>query len=279
MAESIASAAILAVEGSRASARQDRLAVEEPLEIRLQYCQGGRVERRSLAITMRTPGHDRELALGFLAGEGIVSDFSQVASCGHTGSEALRSGASNVIKVCLRADVAVDFERLQRHFYASSSCGVCGRASLAALERIGAEPLPDGEFRIPAERLHQLGGRLRARQEVFLETGGLHAAALFDSRGRPICLREDVGRHNAMDKVCGRRLRDGGGACGAFVSGRASFELMQKALLAGIPLLAAVGAPSSLAVDFAVEYNMSLVGFMRGGRFNIYAGRERITLS
>ncbi len=278
MADSIVPTEILAVTEAGVSPQRDQLAVEEPMEIRLQSYREGVMQWQSLAITMRTPGHDRELALGFLAGEGIIGQMNEVLSCDHTGTEVLKGNTSNVINVALQPGLEVDLDRLQRHFYTSSSCGVCGKASLEALEAVGAEAIVGDDFHISHDCLHRLTERLRGDQRLFLETGGLHAAALFDTQGNPLCLREDVGRHNAMDKVCGYRLSHPDTNAGVFVSGRASFELMQKALMARIPMLAAVGAPSSLAVEFAEEYNMTLVGFMRDGRFNIYAGQERIEL-
>jgi FdhD protein len=278
MADSIVSTEIITVTETGASSQRDQLAVEEPLEIRLQSYREGVIQRQSIAITMRTPGHDRELAMGFLAGEGIISNMSEISSCEHTGTEVLKGNTSNVINVGLQPHVEVDLERLKRHFYTSSSCGVCGKASLEALEVIGAEAMIGDDFRISHHSLHKLTEKLRGDQHLFLETGGLHAAALFDHNGTPLCLREDVGRHNAMDKVCGYQLENSGPMAGVFVSGRASFELMQKALMARLPILAAVGAPSSLAVAFAEEYNMTLVGFMRDGRFNIYTGEDRIQL-
>jgi FdhD protein len=278
MADSIIPTEILAVSATGADAQVDQLAVEEPLEIRLQSYRQGVIHRQSIAITMRTPGHDQELAQGFLIGEGIIESMDQVMACEHSGTESLKGNASNVIKLTLQPGVEVDTDRLQRNFYTTSSCGVCGKASLEALETIGAEPFSEDGFVVSASALHALTDKLSVDQHGFRETGGLHAAALFDSDGQPLCLREDVGRHNAMDKVCGHRLQEKIGTAGVFVSGRASFELMQKALMAGLPLLAAVGAPSSLAVEFAVEYNMTLIGFMRDGRFNIYAGRQRVTL-
>ncbi len=276
MVDHIAPTTLLSYSNSALTSIEDQLAVEEPLEIRLQSFANGQTDRRGLAITMRTPGHDQELALGFLMGEGIIHSIDDVARCEHSGSQALRDGSSNVIQVQLHPGVAVDLDRLQRHFYTSSSCGVCGKASLEALEAIGAEPMSSAEFTTKPQQLLALGEALPGMQSVFQETGGLHAAVLFDSQGEVLCLREDVGRHNAMDKVCGYLLQTQLPPCAVLVSGRASFELMQKALMSGIECLVAVGAPSSLAVDFAREYNMTLIGFMRDNRFNIYAGKERI---
>ena len=251
--------------------RTDRVAVEEPLEIRLGFDEGGQRHTRSVSITMRTPGDDEDLALGFLFGESIVrtrDDVAMVKPC--TGD--------NTVRVELEDAVKPDLERLQRHFYTSSSCGVCGKASLDAVRAQGCERL-DGKFRISRNQLVEVPRRLRGAQAVFEQTGGLHAAAAFDTRGELIVVREDVGRHNAVDKVVGALLREGrvpAGDFGLMVSGRASFELVQKALVAGIPLLAAVSAPSSLAVELAQEFNVTLIGFLRGEDFNVYSAKERI---
>ena len=246
------------------------LAVEEPLEIRL----GFRGATRSLAITMRTPGYDFELAAGFLFSESIVRSRADIASLKNAG----KPGA-NVVRVDLAPSVDFDPERLTRHFYVTSSCGVCGKASLDALANQGCEAIPRGPLTIEAATIHGLPDALRREQAVFDQTGGLHAACLFDANGSLVALREDVGRHNALDKLIGSQLlaeRTPLTDSVLLVSGRASFELVQKALVAGIPVLAAVGAPSSLAVDLAREFDMTLAGFVRGGRFNIYSGEWRI---
>jgi FdhD protein len=260
------------VEGARTTERLDELAVEEPLEIRLACDQDRRRVRRGISVTMRTPGHDRELAVGFLFTEGLIESPDQVANVEDW-------GPGNVVRVELNPGVAVDLQRLERHFFAASSCGVCGKASLEAVRvRPRSEPIP-GRPAVAVEVIEGLPGTLRAAQGAFDRTGGLHASALFDPSGRLIDLREDVGRHNALDKLIGAAflagntpIRDGV----LLVSGRASFELVQKAAVAGIPVLAAVGAPSSLAVELAGELGMTLVGFVRPDRFNIYAGPDRI---
>ncbi len=252
---------------------EDPLAVEEPLEIQLGYDRKGWRVHKTISITMRTPGEDEELAAGFLLSEGIIADPAQI--------DTVRSESDNVVRLELRADVPVDLQRLERHFYTTSSCGVCGKTSIAAL-RISHRTPPAsvaGPF-LDAETIHRLPAAQREAQAVFDQTGGLHAAALFDPAGRLLCQREDVGRHNAVDKLIGSQLLGGTPLPLAdrllFVSGRASFELVQKALAAGIPLMAAVGAPSSLAVQLARAYGMTLLGFVRGGRFNIYSGNARI---
>ncbi len=271
---------MLAVVGESAERRADQLAVEEPLEIRLIFGPpSGRCEQ-SISITMRTPGHDAELAAGFLLGEGIIAAGRNIETIRHCGP-ASEAGSFNAVRVELRADVAVDLQRLERHFYTTSSCGVCGKSSLEALE-VKAAPLAAAErFRISAAAIHRLPKKLRESQEVFERTGGLHAAALFDAAGQLTEIREDVGRHNAVDKLVGSQLLAGQipiADRGLLVSGRASFELMQKAIVAGIPLLAAVGAPSSLAVELALRFGATLIGFVRDERFNVYSGEQRIEL-
>ncbi len=258
----------------------DRVAVEEPLEIRLGYTTPEGRATRSISITMRTPGNDRELAAGFLYTEAIIKRSADIASIETCGPPAPDSGNHNVIRVDLAADVAVDLGRLQRHFYTTSSCGVCGKTSLDALRVTGAEPFGTETATFRRSVLTSIPEALRTAQHTFDKTGGLHAAAAFNAAGDLITVMEDVGRHNAVDKVVGSLLLNNGlpaSELGLMVSGRASFELMQKTLVAGMPLLAAVSAPSSLAVQLAQEFNMSLVGFLRGDTFNIYTGEERIT--
>jgi FdhD protein len=250
----------------------DVLTVEEPLEIRLGYEVGGRRVHVPLSITMRTPGHDDELALGFLFTEDILAAREQVASV-----HGCR--ASNVVRVDLRPGVDVDLTRLERHFYTTSSCGVCGKASLEAIRVRARHRLLAGYPAVEAGVIHRLPETLREAQTVFARTGGLHAAALVDAQGRLLDLREDVGRHNALDKLIGSQLLAGRTPLlqdVLLVSGRASFELVQKAAVAGIPILAAVGAPSSLAVSLAQEHGLTILGFVRQDRFNIYSGAERI---
>lgn len=249
------------IEGADESAEQDLLAVEEPLEIR--------VNGNNVAITMRTPGNDEDLAAGFLFTEGILRARSQLVSIG--------AARSNTIDVRVQAEV--DLERLQRHFYMSSSCGVCGKASIDAIELTACPMLERSRPVVARETIHRLPEKLRARQAVFDRTGGLHAAALFDASGEPLELREDVGRHNAVDKLMGSAfLRDAVPLQQhiLLVSGRASFELVQKAAMGGIGMLVAVGAPSSLAVEVALRFGMTLCGFVRDGRFNVYSGAWRV---
>ncbi|MBT8099145.1 MAG: formate dehydrogenase accessory sulfurtransferase FdhD [Gammaproteobacteria bacterium] len=263
----------------QASPRADAVAVEEPLEIRLGYSTPDGRASRSISITMRTPGNDEELAAGFLHSESIIRSAADISSIDVCGPPAPDSGNHNVIRVELGSDVAVDLGRLQRHFYTTSSCGVCGKTSLDALKVVGHEPLRIVSEQFSESMLITLPDKLRSAQRTFEETGGLHAAAAFDRDGNIVVVMEDVGRHNAVDKVIGRLLRDGrlpASDLGIMVSGRASFELMQKTLVAGMPMLVAVSAPSSLAVKLAREFDMTLVGFLRGDTFNIYSGEERL---
>ncbi|MEU3469198.1 formate dehydrogenase accessory sulfurtransferase FdhD [Streptomyces sp. NPDC048387] len=266
---------VVRVRGGRAGVRPDTLVAEEPLEIRLNG--------KPLAITMRTPGDDFALAAGFLASEGVIaraSDLQAVTYC--EGATEDGSNTYNVVNVQLAAGVPVPDITLERNVYTTSSCGLCGKASLDAVRTATRFPgLAADPVRVPARVLSALPDRLRAAQKVFDRTGGLHAAGLFSAEGELLDVREDVGRHNAVDKIVGRALQAGrlplAGAV-LLVSGRASFELAQKAVMAGIPVLAAVSAPSSLAVDLALEAGLTLVGFLRGPDMNIYAGEERILL-
>lgn len=265
-------------DGARGRDR-DTLVVEEPLEIRVSWVEGedGRRRTEPLAVTMRTPGEDFELVAGFLHGEGIVTrpdDILELTYC--------RSGQGeqeyNTVEARLRAGVTFDLDALRRNFYATSSCGVCGKASLDAVGSMGCSTLPPGPT-FEASLLPTLPDRLRLRQDAFDRTGGLHAAGLFAPTGACLGVREDVGRHNAVDKVLGeaflaRKLPASQALL--VVSGRASFELVQKAVMAGVPALVAVGAPSTLAVDLAKRFGQTLVGFARDGGFNVYTGEERV---
>jgi FdhD protein len=263
--------------GASVKSFHDALAVEEPLEIRVEYGANDKRIRKAVSITMRTPGDDRELAAGFLFTEGILNCPAQVESIRHCGPP--DSGTRNTLVVRLADEMNVDLKRLERHFYTSSSCGVCGKTSIEALDT-GAERIPRDNYpKIESNMIHSLPTKLRRSQSVFQQTGGLHASALFNTDGDLVIVREDVGRHNALDKVIGAKFLADEIPLSEkilLVSGRASFELVQKALMAGIPILAAVGAPSSLAVELAAEFGMTLIGFVRDGRFNIYCGAERI---
>jgi FdhD protein len=279
-AQSVFETPISKVTGTTERAALDTLAVEEPLEIRLAYHHDGKPVQQSISITMRTPGDDFELAAGFLFTEGIVRAADDVANVRHCGPPVGELELRNTVRVELQPTVAVDVGRLQRHFYTSSSCGVCGKTSLAALEVTGLCVAAMEGVCVDAELIHRLPSELRRAQQVFNRTGGLHAAALFDTAGQLLALREDVGRHNAVDKLIGSQLLAGRMPLHEqmlLVSGRASFELVQKAVVAGIPIMAAVGAPSSLAVELAQRYGMTLLGFVRDERFNVYCGGQRLT--
>jgi FdhD protein len=268
-------ARVQVVDDSRAVERADRLATEEPLEIRLQSPDGA----VTAAVTMRTPGHDFDLVAGWLYSEGLVSaarDIARMAYCVDRGRG--EDQLYNIVNVDLRAGSKAEAPSLQRHFFTSSACGVCGKAALDELEKRGCKPLGPGPYFAPDE-IYSMPGKLRESQGVFAATGGLHAAALFDSSAELLVLREDVGRHNALDKLVGRALSEGWLPLDdhlVMVSGRASFELVQKCVLAGVSLLCAVSAPSSLAVDLARRFDMTLIGFLRQRRFNIYSAPQRI---
>ena len=263
------------VEDGRVRVRPDALATEEPMEIRLLAGQ----TKQTVAVTMRTPGADFELAAGFLYGEGIVDsadDIQKISYC--VDSDLDTEQRYNIVNVELRGGREFDLRPLERHFYTTSACGVCGKASLEQLELRGCPVMPSGP-EVSAEIINTLPEKLREAQGLFDATGGLHAAALFDNKGELLALREDVGRHNATDKLVGWALLKGRLPLSdhiVMVSGRSSFEILQKCLTAGVPVVCAISAPSSLAVDVAREFGMTLVGFLREGRFNVYAGYERI---
>ncbi len=255
-------------EGQRPRQQTDQLAREEPLEIRIRG--------RSVAVTMRTPGHDEELAAGFLLSEGMIkhrAEVTGIAAC----SQGETTNQGNILNVFLAPSVEVDFEQLTRHVFASSSCGLCGKASIESVHQ--HFPPLESQVNVSAKTIFGLPDRLRSAQKTFAQTGGLHAAAIFDAPGNLIVLREDVGRHNAVDKVLGHGFLNGLFPFSnhvLLVSGRASFEIMQKSLAARIPIVCAVSAPSSLAADFARESGQTLVGFLRGPTMNIYAHPKRI---
>ncbi|MBA2946575.1 formate dehydrogenase accessory sulfurtransferase FdhD [Streptomyces himalayensis] len=271
---------VIRIRDGAVSTRPDTLVAEEPLEIRLNG--------KPLAITMRTPGDDFALAAGFLVSEGVLGSAAELQNIVYcAGATQDGSNTYNVVDVKLAPGVPVPDITLERNVYTTSSCGLCGKASLDAVRttaRWAIDDTGDGDtppVRLEPELLASLPDRLRAAQRVFDRTGGLHAAALFTEDGELLDIREDVGRHNAVDKLVGRALQNGGLPLSRtilLVSGRASFELAQKAVMAGIPVLAAVSAPSSLAVDLAAETGLTLVGFLRGASMNVYAGEHRIAL-
>jgi FdhD protein len=269
-------AQIWVVENSKKRLRQDHLTTEEPLEIRLTS------PRRTVAVTMRTPGADFELAAGFLYGEGVISckqDIQRISYC----VDELVDGEQryNIVNVELRQGLIPDLQPLERHFYTNSACGVCGKASLEALRLRGCPVISSGLMVTP-EIIYSLSDQLRAAQGIFAATGGLHAAAVFDAQGRLLNLREDIGRHNALDKLIGAALLSEELPLNnhlVMVSGRSSFEILQKSTAAGVPIVCSVSAPSSLAVSVAQEFGITLIGFLRGERFNIYTGSQRIRVA
>jgi FdhD protein len=256
---------IVAISEAGSKRKVDRLAVEEPLEVR--------VNTRSISITMRTPGHDPELAAGFLVTEGLIhkrGDIQDIRSYS-------RNEQGNVVDVFLSPGTKVDFARLTRHVFASSSCGLCGKASIDAIHQ-QFKPVRNATH-VRSADLTKIAADLTSLQQTFAQTGGLHAAAIYSATGRLVVVREDVGRHNAVDKVIGHGLLEDLLPFNKhilLVSGRASFEIMQKALAAGIPVVAAISAPSSLAVEFAQASGQTLIGFLRPGRMNVYAHGERV---
>jgi FdhD protein len=265
---------VLRVRDGRAVRRPDTLAAEEPMEIR--------VAGRPLTVTMRTPGHDFDLAAGFLVSEGVVHAQEHVRGVRYcAGATEDGSNTYNIVDVVLAPGVPLPDTSLERNFYTTSSCGLCGKASLDAVRTTAPWSVAEDPVRVSSDVLFSLPERLRAAQRVFDSTGGLHATGLFSAEGELLCLREDVGRHNAVDKVVGHALQKGllplRGTV-LMVSGRASFELVQKAVMAGIPVLAAVSAPSSLAADLAEEAGLTLLGFLRGESVNVYTRGERLVL-
>ena len=280
--EQTVSARVKKIDSSGDSVVDDAIAVEEPLEVRVAYRdEDGTPVSRGVSITMRTPGDDEALAVGFLATEGILGspeDLEEITIGSGEDSSGLGL-APNIARVALREGVEIDLEQLSRHVFTSSSCGVCGKATLEALAARGLVRITGDGLTISSKLLRSLPDKLLERQRTFAATGGLHATALVDADGQVTDLAEDVGRHNAMDKLLGRRFLADDWPLSNYlvlVSGRASFELVQKALVAGVPMLVAVGAPSSLAVELADSFGMTLVGFLSAKRFNLYCHPERI---
>jgi FdhD protein len=266
-------AQVQVVENSVVKSRLDQLAVEEPLEIRLVSPQ------QTVAVTMRTPGADFELTAGFLYSEGVIShreDIYRMSYCVDPNVDG--DQRYNIINVALKQGLFPDLQPLERHFFTTSACGVCGKASIKSLQLRGCPVIPTG-MQVSAQVIYSLSEQLRSSQGIFTATGGLHAAALFDDQGKLLSLREDVGRHNALDKLVGSALLADELPLSnniVMVSGRSSFEILQKCITAGVPIICAISAPSSLAVALAKEFNITLIGFLRGQRFNIYSGFERI---
>lgn len=253
----------------------DKVAVEEPLEIQLEYSTPNGRMLKNIAVTMRTPGNDKELAAGFLFTEGVIKNKESIREIRQP------KGDENTVLVTLKENIQPVLSNVARNFYSTSSCGVCGKASIEAIRIISAYAESKDNISINSFLLYSLQDHLKKQQQVFEETGGIHASALFDLNGNFIMLREDVGRHNALDKIIGAALMHDQlplSNCILFLSGRASFELLQKATMAGIKVIAAVGAPSSLAVEMAKEQGITLIGFLKSNKFNIYSGEQRIIL-
>jgi len=280
IAESIAILPIIKVNSQGRFEQTDMLAAEEPLEIRLEYGESLNRQIQNVSVTMRTPGNDAELATGFLFTEGIIKNSSDIAEASHC-FIACAENKENVIQVSLKPGVVPNLRNSERNFYTTSSCGVCGKGSINAIRTVNEHSAAvDNINSIDAQTLISLPQILENSQEVFADTGGLHASALFTTEGELLIVREDVGRHNALDKLIGAALNNNQLPLNQQVlllSGRASFELVQKAVMAGINIIAAVGAPSTLAVQLAEEFNVTLVGFLRNQRFNIYTAAHRIT--
>lgn len=260
--------------------KPDLVVSEEPLEIRIGHGAADNRQQFSVSVTMRTPGNDEALCLGFLFTEGIINSMDEVISVKYCEDLGRTEGMENLMRAELKPSVEISKEQFKRNFYTTSSCGVCGKASIDSI-KVTCNPLSVESIQVGKELLFGLPDKLRASQDVFKHTGGLHASGLFDLHGELIAHHEDVGRHNALDKLIGSGLIEGTLPFSKSVlvlSGRISFELVQKALRAGIQVIAAVGAPSSLAVNLAEEFSMTLVGFLKGDRFNIYTGKERVIL-
>lgn len=275
----VAPTIIQKVSGESQVEAPDLLAVEEPLEIRLGFGPTSNRQQKPVSVTMRTPGNDEELAMGFLFTEGIIHQPADIVSCRHCVQDAQKEG--NVLRVELHPDAIVDWSRLERNTFASSSCGLCGKATIEAVRALTPGPIAS-EFVLDAVILHSLSERVRETQLAFSYTGGIHAAALFDADGKLLLVREDIGRHNALDKLIGAAFWQNWlpiSQFGIFLSGRIGMELVQKSWMAGVPLLAAVGAPSSLAVQMAQEAQMTLAGFVRNERFNLYSEPARVRLA
>ncbi len=269
---SIQNTTISKVSSSGITTAEDFLAVEEPLEIKISFLRNSLRVEKNISITMRTPGNDKELAIGFLFTEGIIHAFDDVENTIQLNN--------NSVTIVLNEHVFFEETKLDRHFYTSSSCGVCGKSSIEAIYTTGNKQSEDINLCFSSSLLRTLPDKLREHQNVFEQTGGLHASALFNTDGELLFLNEDVGRHNALDKLIGSALMKNSvplNDCLLLLSGRASFELIQKATMAGISIVAAVGAPSSLAVSLAKERNMTLIGFLKKEKFNIYSGEKRIT--
>ena len=257
--------------------KTDNVAVEAPLEIRLGFGPEHEREQKSISVTMRTPGNDEELAMGFLFTEGIIDSASDLLSIKHCG-DVKEEEKNNIIRAELKPTIKIDWSKLDRHFYTTSSCGVCGKSSIDAVKSNCLKPITSS-VQATTSTILQLAEQLNSSQLVFSLTGGIHASALFNEQGNLLMVREDVGRHNALDKIIGASGLSNNLPLSESIlllSGRISFELVQKSAVAGIPIVAAFGAPSSLAIELAEEMNISLIGFLKKDKFNIYSGNEKI---
>ena len=277
---SVSAIKIIKISDGSNESSSDLLAAEEPLEIRIGYGAKENRSQKSIAVTMRTPGHDFELAVGFLLTEGIINTTAAILSVKYCTELNTIENKENIVRVELKEDIEIDTSTLQRNFYATSSCGVCGKASIESIQTI-CEVIPDTlPFCINKEIILSLPEKLRERQNVFEYTGGLHACALFDQKGNLVLAREDIGRHNALDKLIAAGIvKEENKKLNKYIlllSGRASFELIQKSAMAGIKIVCAIGAPSSLAVEMAKTFGITLIGFLRDQRFNIYSNEQRI---
>lgn len=264
---------------SKGELTDDLVVIEQPLEIKIVLKNEWETVEKSIAVTMRTPAHDFELVLGFLFTEGVIEHFSQIKNIRYCTDSGRKEEQENIVKVELQPNMSIDWAKLQRNFYTTSSCGVCGKTAINAVHQHSHYPLPQATPTWQASFIHSLEGKIKSQQSVFAHTGGLHASALFDAEGNLTILREDVGRHNALDKVIGAMLAQNRLPLHThllWVSGRVSFELVQKATMAGIPTIVAVGAPSSLAIELAQSADMTLIGFARNQKFNVYTGMARI---
>ncbi len=280
MASKVFPVKVQRTEKGTVSVHDDLVAVEEPLEIRLGYGKPKSRAQKTISVTMRTPGNDMELALGFLYTEGIITSIEEIDSIKHCADVGKEMEKENVVRAELKPGISLDFEKLDRHFYTNSSCGVCGKTSIESIYALNCSARNDKTPQVSASLIAKLADSLDSKQLIFKHTGGLHAVELYDLKSESILVREDIGRHNAFDKVVGAALQDALLPLDDYLvilSGRASFELVQKAIVAGIPIIAAVGAPSSLAVETAKNFGLTLIGFLRNKRFNIYCGDYRIT--
>lgn len=257
---------------------QDLLVSEEPLEIRLTASNNGIPQQQTVGVTMRTPGNDFELATGFLFTENVINNYQDIESIAYCESDSKLNNLENIVKVTLKPNIAVDLEKLKRNFYTGSSCGICGKASIEAVIASGATTNLK-TYQVTAKEIQAMPLKMNVKQTVFKHTGGIHATALFNTAGELLCLREDVGRHNALDKLIGHQLIHGFSTSTNMVlllSGRVSYELIQKAAIANIAIVCAIGAPSNLAVNMAQELGITLVGFLKPNGFNIYTHKHRI---